>query len=238
MDGPGFGGHGMRGFGPGGPGMRGPGGPGGGILATAALKTAASFLGIPLATLQADLKGGKTLADEAKAKGKTAADVITALTNEAKENLDAAVAAGWITQKQADAVLDGLTKGITELVNNGPPVPKEHGPGPLDAAATYLGGMTAAELRTALEGGKTLAQITAGKSGKTVEGLVAAMTAGAKSKLDAAVADKTITQAQEDAILSKLTEHVTNLVNGVHGPKATTTTTNAIKHALKYTVRR
>ena len=33
------------------------------------------------------------------------------MTNYAKANLDAAVAAGWLTQKQADAVLDGVTSG-------------------------------------------------------------------------------------------------------------------------------
>src|SRR4249919_2287843 len=68
--GPGFGGPGMRGHGPGGPGMRG--GPGG-LLAGEVLKTTAAYLQIPLADLQADLKGGKTLAQEATAKGKTPA---------------------------------------------------------------------------------------------------------------------------------------------------------------------
>lgn len=226
-----FGGPGMRGHGPGGPGMGGP----GGILASGVLKTAATFLGIPLATLQADLKGGKTLAEEAKAKGKTAADLITALTNDAKENLDAAVAAGWLTQSQATAVLDGVTRGITELVNNGPPVPHEKFAGPLDTAATYLG-LTVAEVKAALVGGKTLAQLVAAP--KTVDGLVAALTADAKKKLDKAVADEKITQAQENAILSKLTEGVTDFVNAVHGPKMAATTTNAIKHALRFTVRR
>jgi len=68
---------------------------------------------------------------------------------------------------------------------------------------------------------------------------VAALTADAKTKLDKAVASNDITQAQETAILSKLTERVTDFVNGVHGPKAATTTTNAIKKTLiKYTVKR
>jgi hypothetical protein len=238
MGGPGFG---MRGFG--GPGFGGPGfgpfgkfGPGGGLLATDVLKQAATYLGVSLSDLQADLKGGKTLAQEATAKGKTAAGLITALTNGAKENLSAAVAAGWITQAQADAVLERTTEEITALVNNGPPVPPEKRAGPLDAAATYLG-MTVADLRTALAGGKTLAQVAADK-GKTVDGLVSALTADVKKKIDAAVAANTITQAQANAILSKVTEHVTDFVKGVHGPKAAATTTNAIKHALRYAVRR
>ena len=178
------------------------------------------------------MKGGKTLAQEATAKGKTPAGLIGALTAEAKSNLDAAVAAGWLTQKQADAVLEGVTDGITELVNNGPPVPPEKRAGPLDAAATYLG-ISVADIQTALKGGKTLASLVAAP--KTVDGLVAALTADAKTKLDKA---NDITPAQETAILSKLTARETDFVNGVHGPKAATTTTNTIRKTLiKYTVR-
>jgi hypothetical protein len=248
--GPGFFGPGLRGPGMpgpmmGGPGMRhggpGKGGPGGGaLLGGAVLKTAAAYLEIPLATLQADLKAGKTLAQEAVAKGKTADGLIAALTKDAKENLDAAVAAGWLTQKQADAVLEQTTKAITNLVKNGPPVPPAKGEtraGPLETAATYLD-MKVADLLTALKGGKTLAQVTVDK-GKTVDGLVTALTAGAKAKLDKAVANDDITQAQANAILSKLTQQVTNFVNGVHpGKDATkTTTTNATKRAFAFTVR-
>ena len=239
MGGPMFGGPGMRGGpfgmhgGPGMPGMRG--GAGGGLLASEVLKTAATYLGMSQADLATALKGGKTLADVAKDKGKTADGLIKALTDAAKANLDAAVTAGWITQKQADAVLDVVTHAITDLVNDGPGVPPAKRAGPLDAAATYLG-MSVADLQTALRGGKTLAQVAADK-GKTVDGLVSALTADAKTRLDKAVANNDITQAQENAILSKLTARVTDFVNGVHGPKAATTTTNAInKTLIKYTI--
>jgi hypothetical protein len=235
--GPGFGPFGKHGHGAG---MRG--GPGAALLAGAVLKTSATYLGMSVAELQAELKGGKTLAQVATAKGKTAAGLVTALTKGAKENLAAAAAAGWITQTQADAVLDVVTEAVTGLVNDGPPVPPEKGAkraGPLDAAATYLG-LTVADLVTALRGGKTLAQVAADK-GKTVDGLVSALTAGAKTNLDKAVADNRITQAQANAILSKLTQQVTDFVNGVHGPKGkttATTTANSLKVALKYTIRR
>jgi hypothetical protein len=233
MGGPGMGlpGFGMRGHGPGH-----PGGPGGGILATEVLKTASTFLGISVTELGNELKSGKTLAEIATAKGKKPADLITALTNAAKTNLDAAVAAGWITQKQADAVLEGLTKAVTELVNDGPPVPRIKHAGPLNAAATYLG-MSVEDLFTALKGGKTLAQVAADK-GKTVDGLVSALTADAKAKLDKAVTAGDITQAQANALMTKLTERVTDMVNGVHGPRATKTTSNTIKHTVRFVVRR
>src|SRR5256885_17061802 len=69
MGGPGFGGPGFGGPGFGGPGFGGPRG-GGGILAADVLTPAADYLGVPLSTLQSDLKGGKTLAQEATAKSK------------------------------------------------------------------------------------------------------------------------------------------------------------------------
>jgi hypothetical protein len=240
---PGFAGamFGMGGFGLGGPGFghHGPGhGAGGaGLLAGEVLKTAASYLGIPLATLQADLKSGKTLAEEATAKGKDPKDLIQKLTDAAKSNLDAAVAAGWLTEAQATRLLDASTKAITDLVNNGPAVPPGAKAGPLDTAAKFLG-MTVSELKEALKGGKSLAQI-AGDKKLSVADLVSALTADVKKRLDAAVADNDITQAQATAILNRLTERVTDWVNGVKGPKAASaTTTNAIKHALRFIVRR
>src|SRR3954454_5471262 len=114
MGGPMFGGHGMGGpgmHGPGGPGMRG--GPGGGLLAGEVLKTSATYLVMSLTDLQTALKGGKTLAQVATDKGKTAAGLISAITDAAKANLDAAVTAGLLTQKQADAMADGLTREPT-----------------------------------------------------------------------------------------------------------------------------
>src|SRR4051794_24539276 len=74
MGGPGLGGPGF-----GGPGFGGPRGGGGGILAADVLTPAADYLGISVSTLQSDLKGGKTLAQEATAKGKTASGLVDAI---------------------------------------------------------------------------------------------------------------------------------------------------------------
>src|SRR5690348_315686 len=95
-----FGGPGR--FGPGGPGFFGRGGPGvrgggAGLLGADVLTPAADYLGVSLSTLQSDLKGGKTLAQEATAKGKTAAGLIDAIVAAEKKVLDAQNAAGWLT---------------------------------------------------------------------------------------------------------------------------------------------
>ena len=96
------------------------------------------------------------------------------------------------------------------------------GPASLEAAAKYLG-LTEAELRTQLEAGKTLAEI-AKAQGKTVDGLEKALTADAKTKLDAAVKAGTITQAQADELLKRTTDHLDDLVNGKLGRPAVTVT--------------
>ncbi len=69
------------------------------------LTPAASFLGISVSTLAADLKGGKTLAQEATAKGKTASALIDAIVASEKTVLDAENSAGWITDAQETSML-------------------------------------------------------------------------------------------------------------------------------------
>lgn len=87
------------------------------------LQTAATFLGVSVATLQSDLQSGKTLADIATAQGKTVSDLVTALEAPAKSKLDAAVSAGKITAAQETAILAAMTTRLTNLVNGTFPNP-------------------------------------------------------------------------------------------------------------------
>jgi hypothetical protein len=209
--GPGFG---KIGFG------HGPGGPGGAsILHADVLTPAASFLGITVSALTADLKGGKTLAQEATAKGKTADALVDAIVAAQKTVLDNQNAAGWITDAQETALLAQFKAEVTRLVNVGPPVPSAQKSGPLEAAADYIG-VSVSDLLTDLRAGKSLADI-ATAHGKTVDGLVTALTAQEKNRLDAAVAAGTITAAQAQTLLTDLTKKVTDLVNNAR-PSTTT----------------
>jgi hypothetical protein len=213
--GPGFG---LRG----GPGIGGPGfghglgGPrGGGLLAADVLTPAAGYLGISVSDLTADLKGGKTLAQEATAKGKTASGLIDAIVAAEKKVLDAQNAAGWLTDAQETNVLAGLKDAVTDLVNNGPGVPPSGArAGLLQTAATYLG-MSVGDLQSDLASGKTLAQEATAK-GKTVDGLVQALLAPLKTDLDKRVTAGDITSAQESAILNRETQRLTDLANNTH----------------------
>jgi hypothetical protein len=134
------------------------------------------------------------------------------------------VSAGTITQAQGDALKAHIEAGDLPLLGGlhrgfGGPGPGffggKHG-GPfargLHAAATYLD-MTDKQLQQALVGGKSLAQVAKDR-GKTVDGLVTALTNDAKQKLDTAVKNGHLTQAQADDMLKELQDKITDLVNG------------------------
>ena len=134
----------------------------------------------------------------------------------------------------------GYTAAVTDLVNNGPPVPPTGQGGgqggPLQLAATYLG-VSVSDLIKDFQNGESLADVVGNTTGTTVDGLVQAMLAPAQKKLDAAVSAGTITSAQESAILAKMTTALTNFVNhkpGTH-TSSSTTSTSMTKLLVKYT---
>ena len=219
-------------------GMRGDHGPGPGAMAIA------DYLGLTAAELRTQLEAGKTLADIAKAQGKTVSGLEDAIVADAKTHLDADVAAGKLTSAQASAMLTQLKEHVDDMVTNvgpgprghgGPGGPGHHGPIAIDAVTDYLG-ITAAQLRTLVESGKSLADV-AKAQGKTVSGLEDAIIAAATKQLDAAVAAGKLTAAQETTMLNELKSHIDDMVNrtgppprgpGGHigGPGATAGTTN------------
>ena len=150
----------------------------------------------------------------------TPAQLKAALKGANDDRIDAAVAAGKITKEQGDAMKARAAQGGIPFFGGGGHHGGgfgfgHHGPASLDAAAKYLG-LTEAELHTQLESGKTLAEI-AKAQGKTVDGLKKALTADTKAKLDAAVKDGKLTQAQADELLKRTTDHLDDIVNGKIG---------------------
>jgi hypothetical protein len=83
----------------------------------------------------------------------------------------------------------------------------------MTAAAAYLG-LSAAQLQSDLQSGQTLSQI-AKSQGKTLDGLVAAMAAQVKKTLNAAVSQGLLTQAQADALASRLAARMKDMASGV-----------------------
>ena len=91
------------------------------------LAAAASYLGLTEAELRTQLSGDKTLADVAKARGKTVAGLVAALVADEKKELQAAVWSGRITQAQADEHLANAEVRFTDLVNGIRPEGGRHG---------------------------------------------------------------------------------------------------------------
>ena len=198
---------------------RGHGGPGG--LDADDLTAAAGALGMTEADLTTALQSGKSAADVAKDKGVDVQKVIDAIVASDKAEIAAAVAAGTMTQAQADERLANLTAHVTDEVNGVAGGPGAHGgPGGLDAddltAAAGALGMTEADLTTALQSGKSAADVAKDK-GVDVQKVIDAIVASDKAEIAAAVAAGTMTQAQADERLANLTAHVTDEVNGVAG---------------------
>ena len=152
--------------------------------------------------------------DAAKQLGIPSSKLSDALKQALVNQVDAAVAAGRLTKEQGAELKQRLESGDFPLIGG---LHREGGHhlgffGGLDAAAAYIG-VTEAQLRTQLENGKSLAQV-AKDHDKTADGLVAALVADEKKKLDAAVNAGRLSQAQADAILADAKERTTDLVDG------------------------
>jgi hypothetical protein len=158
------------------------------------------------------------VADAAKQLGIDASKLNAALKQALENRVDAAVAAGRITKAQGDEMKARIAAGEVPLVGIGPGGGVHrvgHHFANLDAAATYLG-ITEAQLKTSLSDGSTLAEI-AEEKGKSVDGLKAALVAGAKADLAQAVKDGRLTEAQQTEILAGLSDRIDDLVNGELG---------------------
>jgi hypothetical protein len=117
------------------------------------------------------------------------------------------VADGTLTQDQADKVIAALEAARPQ---GGPGMGHGRGMG-LDAAAAALG-ITADELRTELQSGKTIAQVASDK-GVDVQTVIDAMVAQFKTHLDEEVASGEHTQAEADQKLADATTRITEQVN-------------------------
>jgi hypothetical protein len=152
------------------------------------------------------------------------------------DQLNAAVAAGKLTQAEANAIKQRIQQGAGAAGgpqffggHKGPGGPGGPGffrgghgfggPGtagddPISAAAKYLG-LTDQKLFDQLSSGKSLAAV-AKAQGKSVDGLKSAMTAAIKSRLDKAAAAKMLTSAEEQKMLSEVSSHLDQEINDTH----------------------
>jgi hypothetical protein len=101
------------------------GGPGFGHHAGPGLDAAATYLGVTEAQLRTALESGKTLADVAKANGKSVSGLVDAMVADAKQHIADEVAAGRMTKAQQTQILSDLEQHVTDMVNGA--MPAGHG---------------------------------------------------------------------------------------------------------------
>jgi uncharacterized protein YidB (DUF937 family) len=172
------------------------------------LSVAAETLGLSEDDLKAQLEEGKTLAEIAEAQGVDKQALIDALVASAEARIDEMKAE--LPERIAEMVESGLPAGGPGEGRGGPGGHGGRGPG-LDAAAEALG-VTADDLRTAVEEGKTLAQV-AEEQGVDVQTVIDAMVADLEAHLAEEVASGEHTQEEADQKLADATERITDMVN-------------------------
>jgi hypothetical protein len=116
-----LGGPGLGHRGPGGPGLGGRLRPGLGFGMRPGIDGAAKYLGMTGRQLFDALRGGKSLADVAKDKGKSVDGLKAALKADATARLDQAVKSGRLTDAERKRILAGLDQRLDDLVNGTPP---------------------------------------------------------------------------------------------------------------------
>lgn len=188
-----------------------------------------------LLTNAANAADGTTSTTTAPAAGATApapptsADRTARRTAELTKTLQGLVDSGKITAEQRDAVIQAIIAA--------PPAGDKGRPGGFGVGrgggAFGIGpevakalGIDAASLRTALAGGKSIADV-AKEKGIAVDTVVQAIVAAETARIDQAVTDGKLTQAQADARKADLTARATAIVNGTlpagmpggHGPR-------------------
>jgi len=209
------------------------------VLGVMALGVVAAGSSVAATKLASPSEQSKAIINDAAGRLHVAPSALSSALEQALDDqIDAALKAGRLTKQQADALKARVAKGQMPLVGGfghhfggrefgfggrgfgwfghregmvGPGFAGGMVGAGLETVTSYLG-ITQAQLRTAVRSGKSLAQI-ATDNGKTADGLVAALVAATKSRLDEAVAAKHLTAAQENALLSKMPAFYKSLVD-------------------------
>lgn len=143
-------------------------------------------------------------------------DLRDALEAGQEAQIDQAVKDGKLTQEQADAIKKRMQdSGL--VLGGGPGGRGGHGgPGGRGGGREMFGdaakalGLSDDELHQQLESGKTLAQIAKAQN-KSLDDVKAAVKKAAVARLDQAVKDGKLTDAQRDQIVKELDDHIDRL---------------------------
>jgi hypothetical protein len=205
------------------------------------LTTSAQYLGIADKDLRAKLAGTTLAAVASATPGKDRAGLVAAVNAAGNADIEKAIANKKITDDQAKQLRDGLPTRVNEFVDRKWPA-KPAAVAPLANVKAFLGdllqagqsylGVPLAEIRTQMAAGKSLGDIANSTPNKSRDGLVAALTTAANTRIDQAATQNKITVDQANTLKSKLTAEITSFVDRkmpVRAPKTTRPSTTAPK---------
>lgn len=160
--------------------------------------------------------------------GITEDQLTTAVKDSQTDIINEKLAAGEITQEQADRMKERVANGDLRFPGGGGHHGGGHRGGGLcragakfvDETAKILG-VDSSVVADGLAQGKSLAEV-AGDNGKTADDLKAGLAAAVKAKLDERVASGDTTQERADAKLAKFNEHVDSVINYKPDPTVVT----------------
>lgn len=185
------------------------------------LEQSAAYIGMSATDLRAALPGTSLGAIADKTAGKSRTGLIASLTRSANDAIDKAVSENKITKDQADKAKAALPERITKLVDltHQKKEPRAMTPkvqafiGDAMATARQYLGLSAEDLSAAVRSGKSLGEIASVTSGKSRDGLSAAITAGVNAKIEAARQGGKLTAEQATQLKAGVSGAVTQLVD-------------------------
>ncbi len=183
----------------------GRGGSGHGLIATASV-----YLGIGRAQLEQDLRSGRSLAEVAATiPGRSEAGLVSAILADRRSTL--ATRQAKLPERVSALVRrSGTTLTVDRRARHS-----------MRAAALGYLGLSRQQLNGELRKGESLTQIAAATPGKSAAGLVEAILAGARQRLEASSRAGRISSAQAQAKLARLRLHATEAVERTRSARAT-----------------
>ncbi|WP_429845005.1 hypothetical protein [Brevibacillus sp. FIR094] len=176
-----------------------------------------SLLKLDADKLQKELKADKSLAAIAEAQGVSVDDLVSLLVKQQETQLKEAVAAGKLTQEQADKMNEKASERVKDMVQN-----THHGRGPgkgmgfeKNEELLSLLKLDATKLQEELKADKSLAAI-AEAQGVSVDDLVALLVKQQEAKLKEAVTAGKLKQEQADKMNKNASERVKDMVQNTH----------------------
>lgn len=177
---------------------------------SALLDAAAKALNLTTDQLKTKLSDGKTtIADVAKAQKVSIDTVITAMTNADHDRISDIVNKPWPAPRTGGP--GGAAGPGKNFAPGGGDMLGRFGAVALDPLAKALG-ISPADLKADLAKGQTIAEIATAKN-VDVTTVINTLVTDATKRIDQAVTDKKLTQAQADKLTAGIKTEITNLVN-------------------------